>query len=83
MGFRTTTQVESVYGDPWWFDKLTNLIRGDIHDSAPSLSEFFFLGDGGTLDELALGWQFLVFKAFALDGATHHACFALEAYALC
>ena len=70
-------------GDPWWFDKLTNLIRGDIHDSAPSLREFFLVGDGFALDELALGWDFFIFKALALDGATHHACFALEACALC
>ncbi len=52
--------------------------------TVPDLREFFFLfGDGFALDELALDGFFLFFEGCALDGATHHACFALEACALC
>ena len=47
------------------------------------LSEFFFLGDGGALDELALDGFFLFFEGCALDCATHHVGFALKACALC
>ena len=73
-----------MYGDPWWFDKLTNLIQGDIHDSTPSLREFFFLGDSGALDELALDGFFIFIDDWStLNCATHHACFALEASTLC
>ena len=48
-----------------------------------ALSRAFFLFEGRALDELALDGFFLFFEGCALDGATHHACFALEACALC
>ena len=46
------------------------------------LREFFLFGDGGALDELALDGFFLFFEGCALDCATHHVGFALEACAL-
>ena len=48
-----------------------------------ALSRAFFIFEGRALDELALDGFFLFFEGCALDGATHHACFALEACALC
>ena len=54
-----------------------------VRMTEPLLREFFLFGDGFALDELALGGQFFVFETFALDGATHHVGFALEACALC
>ena len=56
--------------------------KGSMTVSGGVLREFFLLGDGFALDELALDGFFLFFEGCALDGATHHIGFALEACAL-